>query len=62
MSYLPRPSSKSCVQYIHFYRLDDGLIMEASNIQFEFIFLLFGELIYFLSEIQPNYPRNMWIT
>jgi hypothetical protein len=36
--------------------------MEASNLQFEFIFLSFEELLYFLSEIQLNCSRNICIT
>jgi hypothetical protein len=35
--------------------------MEASNLQFEFIFLSF-EALCFLSKIQPNCPRNTCIT
>jgi hypothetical protein len=32
--------------------------MKASNIQFEFIILSFQVILCFLSEIQPNCPRN----
>jgi hypothetical protein len=39
-----------------------GFIMEASNVQFEFIFLTYEALLCFLSEIQPNYLRNMCVT
>jgi hypothetical protein len=32
--------------------------MEALNLQFEFILLLFETLLCFLSEIQPNYQET----
>jgi hypothetical protein len=52
---------KESVPYIYFDRLDEGFIMEASNYQFEFIFMLLEELLCLLSETHSNYLRNTCI-